>query len=305
MTAAAVPPALARTAVAAWGRRGERWLAALPGTLAALANDWGLELGEPFELSHHWVCGARVGGVRAVLKMGPPGATHLAAEAAALSAWGGAGAVRLLRSDVGRGALLLERAEPGTAATALVPDADEQATAAAVAVLRRLHATPPPTEGVPALGARLHAFEGHLERFAGDDPLPRALVDRARGVAAELLASSPGDRLLHGDLHHDNVLRATRERWLAIDPHGVVGDPGYDAGAWLYNPDPPRREEHLLSLVPARLEQLADGLRQPLDRLAAWGFVQAVLSAVWSAQDGEPSQDRSLDVAALLTPRVQ
>jgi streptomycin 6-kinase len=74
VTPPAVPPALARNAVPAWGPQGERWLAMLPGTLAALAGDRGLELGEPFELSYHWVCGVRAGGVRAVLKVGPPGA---------------------------------------------------------------------------------------------------------------------------------------------------------------------------------------------------------------------------------------
>jgi streptomycin 6-kinase len=47
---------------------------------------------------------------------------------------------------------------------------------------------------------------------------------------------------------------------VAIDPHGVVGDPGYQTGALLYNPWPERREAELLAVVPARNEQLAAGL---------------------------------------------
>jgi streptomycin 6-kinase len=100
------------------------------------------------------------------------------------------------------------------------------------------------------------------------------------------------------------MLRAEREPWLAIDPHGLVGDPGYDTGALLYNPDPDLRDDDLLALVPARIEQLADGLRMPVERVVGWGFVQGVLSEVWSAQTPEPVGGRPLDVATALLPRL-
>jgi streptomycin 6-kinase len=304
MTARLVlPAALVRNVTTTWGADGTDWLERLPATIAATAERWELDLAEPYDLSYHWVCRARTAdGQPAVLKLGVPGEEHLSVERAALAGWAGHGAVRLLRFDASRGALLLERALPGVPASRLVPDADELATAAAVGVLGRLHAVPPPDEGVPTLETRLGDLGAHLARFPGDTPLPRDLVVRAQGLAQELCASAPPARLLHGDLHHDNVLRAEREPWLAIDPHGVVGDPGYDVGAWLYNPDPPARDPALLSLVPARVEQLADGLGQPIDRVTAWGFVQAVLSAVWGAESGQPPGDRTLDVAALLLP---
>ncbi|HEY3189963.1 MAG TPA: aminoglycoside phosphotransferase family protein, partial [Solirubrobacteraceae bacterium] len=120
----------------------------------------------------------------------------------------------------------------------------------------------------------------------------------------ELCASAPARLVLHGDLHHDNVLRAEREPWLAIDPHGVVGDPGYDCGAMLYNPEPWRREDDLLALVPARIEQLADGFGIPVDRVVAWGFVMGVLSEVWMAQSAGQPGGRALDVATMLYPRL-
>lgn len=114
--------------------------------------------------------------------------------------------------------------------------------------------------------------------------------------------------MLHGDLHHDNILRATREPWLAIDPHGVVGDPGYEVGALLYNPDPEDRDEALTALVPSRVEQLADELGMPQERVVAWGFVKAVLSEVWTVEDWSGSApapvSRALDVARLLRPRL-
>ena len=165
--------------------------------------------------------------VEAVLKLGPPEPGHLAAEATALARYGGHGAVRLLAHDHVRGALLLERAVPGTMARAMVPERDLVATAAIITVMRRLHSAVPPSAGLPDLVERDRpSFVDHLRRYPGDTPFPRRLVVRAAGLLEELSASATDRVLLHGDLHHDNVLRAQREPWLAIDPHGVVGDPG-------------------------------------------------------------------------------
>jgi streptomycin 6-kinase len=298
-----VPPELARNVVENWAAAGVRWLAALPALVGDVAADWGLAVGPPFELSFHWVAPVtRADGTPAVLKLGVPSG-HLAVEAEALRAYGGHGAVRLLAEDPGRGALLLERAEPGTPVAALVRHDDTAATAALIGVGRRLHRPVPPGCTLPELSGERESFRSYLARFPRDDPLPRHLVVRAAGLFDELCASAPDRHVLHGDLHHDNVLRARREPWLAIDPHGVVGDRGYDCGAMLYNPEMDRREEGLLALVPARIEQLADGFGLPVDRVTAWGFVMGVLSEVWTAAGGTPGS-RALDVAMLLEPRL-
>ncbi|WP_305784602.1 aminoglycoside phosphotransferase family protein [Symbioplanes lichenis] len=132
--------------------------------------------------------------------------------------------------------------------------------------------------------------------------MPRDLVEQARELYVALCSSADNHVLLHGDLHHENVLRAEREPWLAIDPHGVAGDPGAEIGPILYNPL--TGPEPTLSLLDRRLEQLADGLGMPLDRAVAWGFVQAVLSEVWDQDHGPVPTGRALDVALALRPRL-
>ncbi|WP_442320069.1 aminoglycoside phosphotransferase family protein [Catenuloplanes nepalensis] len=273
-----------------------------------------------------------------------PAAPHLRAERAALAHYGGRGAVRLLAHDDADGALLLERAVPGTMLSTLVPHDDAAATAVFVDVVRRLHrpapnadATPAPIErhadaalapverhadaapapierhadATPAPIERhadatlapveRHAddFEAHLARNPGDE-----LVARALGVHRELCASTTTRVVLHGDLHHGNILAATREPWLAIDPHGRTGDPASEVGAFLYNPDPWVRDGALTRLVPARIEQVADGLALPYPRVVAWGFVLSVLSWVWHVKDGRDYHGRELDVARLLLPKL-
>ncbi|WP_433498221.1 aminoglycoside phosphotransferase family protein [Sphaerimonospora sp. CA-214678] len=300
---------LSRNVLEAWGDDGARWLAELPSVLSAMVRDWDLTVGEPYAPSYHYV--TRVvcpGGTPAVLKLGVPGGTS-PAEAAALAAFGGRGAARLLNVDHDRGALLLERVTPGRRLRDLVPARDAEATSALAAVMRRLHVPPPPGHRISDASSQIEAFDRYAAAHGDNGPLPLDLVTHAGGLMLELCESADEHVVLHGDLHHDNVLRGTREPWLAIDPHGLVGDPGYDVGTLLYNPGPDDRDEALTALVPARVEQVADELAMPLDRVVAWGFVKAVLSDVWTAGAWTPGANRSpisraFDVARLLLPRL-
>jgi streptomycin 6-kinase len=281
-----------------------------------VARAWDLTVDAPFELSYHYVAAVTCAdGTPAVLKLGVPGGGSLAEEAPALAAFDGRGAVRLLRADLGLGALLLERVEPGWRARDLVPARDAEAISAAVSVMRRLHVPAPIGCPLPDAVNQAAAFDEYVRTHGDRGPLPVDLVARAAALMRELSASATERVLLHGDLHHDNILRAGREPWLAIDPHGLVGDPGYEVGALLFNPDPDDRDAALTALVPARVEQLADELAMPVDRVVAWGFVKAVLSDVWTTQACMPTENwvpgadwspasRALDVAQLLLPRL-
>lgn len=300
-----IPGLLTRNVTRTWGADGRRWLAELPALVAEIACDWQLVLGAPYAMSLHWVAAVtRADGSAAVLKLGVPHDGHLATEAAALESYAGLGAVKLLEHDLGRGALLLEHAAPGTPVAALVPDRDETATAAVICVLKRLRRAPARNCPLPDLAEYGVAFSRHLRDHPSDHMLPRHLVERAGKLFEDLCGTATDRVVLHGDLHHDNILHADREPWLAIDPHGVIGDPGYELGAMLYNPDPGRRDDKILALLPARLEQLADGLQMPFERVVAWGFVKAVLSEVWTAQGGGNTGTRALDVALRLYPHL-
>jgi streptomycin 6-kinase len=112
--------------------------------------------------------------------------------------------------------------------------------------------------------------------------------------------------LLHGDLHHFNILAAERQPWLAIDPKGVVGEPAYEVGPLLLNPWPqllkmPRPRQILARRVDqARSSALAAELGFDRTRLVGWGVAQAVLSAWWSIEDGASGWSYAIRVAELL-----
>jgi streptomycin 6-kinase len=292
-----LPAALVQNILESWPENGSRWLDDLPGLVDDISREWKLSVGATYPMTFHWVAQVTTAdGVAGVLKLGVPDG-HLSVEAEALRIFDGDGAVRLLAEDLPKGALLIEQAVPGDRVASLVPFDDAKATELLIDAGKKLHRVPPDGCALPHLRGEGEDFRGYLRRFPGAGPLPRRLVEKAAELF-EALCDSAEDRVLHGDLHHDNVLRAG-DGWKAIDPFGRVGDPGFDCGPMLYNPDPPRRDPELLSLVPARIEQLADGYGMPVERVRAWGFVMAVLSEVWNS-DGGTVGSRALDVALMI-----
>jgi streptomycin 6-kinase len=100
-----------------------------------------------------------------------------------------------------------------------------------------------------------------------------------------MCASQAGTRLLHGDLHHENLLFDYRRGWLAIDPKGVVGELAYEVGAALRNPC----QEPGLYAEPNIIEKRVDCFSRMLSldsgRILAWAFAQAILAAIWELED--------------------
>ena len=194
---------------------------------------------------------------------------------------------------------VLERAEPGRELADLGPDRDGEATAILCSVMRRLWRKPPAGHGLPRVVDYGVDFEAYGTRFPSEGPLPPRMVSQAAELLQQLAATATGAVLLHGDLHHHNILQAQREPWLAIDPHGLIGDPGFDIGAMLYNPMTFDAEQ-LLQRLPARLEQLSDLTGLELERVVGWGFVMALLSEIWTAEDHDEIDGRPLAIAEVM-----
>lgn len=297
----ALPPTFTRTIHELYGERGERWLANLPGLLAACARRWSLAIAPPFpNLTYNYVApAARADGVEVVLKVGPPN-PELLTEIAALRGYDGRGSVRLLDADPEWGALLLERLRPGVPLTTVA--GDEAATLIAAQVMRQLWRPAPPDHAFPTVARWAAGLQRLRQTFAGGvGPFPAGLVATAENLFAELLPSMAEPVLLHGDLHHDNILQAQRQPWLALDPKGVVGEPAYELGALLRNPQP-----QLLAypeparILARRVDLLAEFFGLARERIIGWGVAQAVLSAWWSYEDHGHGWAPAMTVARLL-----
>ncbi|WP_456302664.1 aminoglycoside phosphotransferase family protein [Streptomyces microflavus] len=298
-----IPDELIASQYAYNGAAGRAFVAALPGLADRFLEEWGLR----------WDGAAMYGMCALVLPVvrevdGVPAALKLqlvdeetVGEPVALRAWGaaGAGAVGVLGHDPGTGALLLERLDEGRplsgmaggggvpGGSRLVGEVADARRAVAVLgeVLARLAAVPAP-EGLRTLGDAVERMLAAAPETVGrlaDEGERRLLADCAAAVRE--VAGEPGDRLLHWDLHYDNILagRADAGRageWVALDPKPLAGDPGFELFPALDN---------LFDAgeVVWRFDALTEALGMERDRARAWTLGRVLQNAVWAVGDGE------------------
>jgi streptomycin 6-kinase len=216
-----------------------------------------------------------------------------------LEAFGGRGMVRLCGREPG--VLLLERLDPGTPlATVVLNGDDEEATRIlARTIAAMIPGSAPP--GVPTAAAWGAAFDWYLA--SGDCRIPADLVDRARRVYISLCDSQSDVRLLHGDLHHDNILFDTTRGWVAIDPKGIIGELAYEVGAALRNPHTAPGLYANPAIIERRVDCFTRELHLDRTRVLGWAFSQAVLAAIWTIEDGLGREPRETWIALAGTMR--
>jgi streptomycin 6-kinase len=284
------------------GEAGASWLRGLPALVHDFEQRWGITVRAPFELSFNYVARARhADGTEAVFKIGPWEDGEIGREIEALRQYDGQGACRLLASDPSRKAMLLERLRPGEMLLATAARDDDAATRIGAEVMQRLwqpaETLPEPGRFKPLADWFTRAFSLHRATYGGPGPFPAAVLDRAEAITHHLLSSAPRQVLLHGDFHHYNVLSADRSPWLAIDPKGMLGDPGYEVGPFLLNPRGPPKSAALLK---RRLDVFAEALAYDRTRLQEWGIAHGVLSACWSAEDFRTGWQHAIAMAQTL-----
>jgi streptomycin 6-kinase len=200
--------------------------------------------------------------------------------------WGGRGAARVLELE--GDALLMERATGPKSLNAMVRDGnDDQATRILCSIASELHAPrgEPPQSLIP-LSRWFAALWPMVE-------LHRSLLAEAAATAKELLADQRDVVVLHGDIHHGNVLDFGPRGWLAIDPKGLIGERTFDFVNILRNP------ETGVALTPGRFVRQASVIAEAagLDRirLLQWTVAFTGLSAAWFLSDGKaPDVDMAI-----------
>ncbi|MDH6630089.1 streptomycin 6-kinase [Streptomyces sp. LBL] len=212
-------------------------------------------------------------------------------EPIALRAWNGDGAVRLLRHDEPTGTMLLDRLDP-TRMLSQLPDARE-AVLIIARLLAHLTATPAPP-GLRRLGdiARTMLDDTPPALTRVPDPESRRLLTDCAAALREV-AADPGDRLLHWDLHYENVLAADRAPWLAIDPKPLAGDPGFELLPALSNRFDPAE-------IRPRFDAMTDVLALDRARARAWTLGRVLQNCLWEIEDGRPLQPEQLEIARRL-----
>jgi streptomycin 6-kinase len=268
-----------------YGRQARAWLNEVPDIARSWAQRWNLVLKAPLE-------GGTVSVVYSVQRQDGPAVLKLAApwsrwsrqEAAALRAWDGHGAIRLLAASDDARALLLERVWPGSAASSVT-------AAELAAVLATLSRPAVPSE-MPALAEAVQLrFDRAQENRHG--LLSDRQIWRARCAAVELAgASHESPVLCHGDLSSKNILVSRDRGLLAIDPNPCAGHPAYDAAQWAVTQTP-------VAQAPQRASAVAAALGISADDVLRWvGVLVAVEICLASRERAQASQELARRLSA-------
>ncbi|MDX6289164.1 MAG: streptomycin 6-kinase [Blastocatellia bacterium] len=240
-----------------------------------------------------------------------------------LATFNGRGVVRVYEHTPG--AVLLQRLRPGNSLVDLsLHGRDEEATDILAGVIQQMSSVESslssvelptserespnpraPLQHCPTVHDWAKAFERYIA--TGYKQIPMDLVMAGQRAYLDLCSSQQRPILLHGDLQHYNVLFDSDRGWLAIDPKGVFGEIEYEIGAALRNPG--ERPELFLSrsTIERRLGQFTSRLNLDYERTLAWGFAQAVLSAIWGVEDGfsVDATNSALKLAAVMRPMLR
>lgn len=238
--------------------------------------EWRLEPdGAPFETRAARLLPVRQGDRAGMLKVAAAPEERRAGPI--LAAMAGPGAAEVWAFD-GTAVLMERLAGAGELAAMARGGADEDACRILCGTAARLHAPRPgpPPPGLIPLDARFAALWPAAAREGG-------LHARAAEAARSLLATPGPNVVLHGDIHHDNVLRRSAGDWRAVDPKGLIGDRGFDYANMIANPD----AATALARFDARIAQVAALSDLGEARLLSWVLAYLGLSAAWSVEDGD------------------
>ena len=305
-------------------RSWQPWVGQLPELVAAYLERWELTVVGELPLSYSNVVPVeRTDGSACVLKLQPTDVAEVVGAERELLGLrlGGPVSIGVVEEDARNGVLLLERAVPGTTLDEMA-ELDDEAATETLAVVIRDYGRPlddPASLGLRPFEELAEAFErfdrgphGGIARkraaaapetrlpvILGMDergtaaPAMRTARDTAERVLAELLADRIDPYLLHGDLHHGNVLVDEQRGPLVIDPWGLYGDRSADVAPALHNPlELVAWTADVDSLLRRRLAIYAEVLDVDKERLAAWCYVYNVIRALWTLEDsGELSDE--------------
>ena len=192
--------------------------------------------------------------------------------------WDGEGAARVLAHH--GEALLLERATGTRSLRAMARSGqDDEASGIVCRAVARLQA--PKGRPAPAMLVPLPIWFRQLEPAARREG---GVLATAQAAARELLAAPRDERVLHGDIHHDNILDGGIRGWLAIDPKGLFGERGFDYANTFCNPDIETAAQP--GRLRRRCEVIAAAAGLERGRLLRWVLAYAGLSAAWSLDEG-------------------
>ena len=266
-----------------FGERGKQWLSVLATRVEHYLMKWQLQSEGPVEyLSYNYVLKVRDREhTPLILKFGVPGESFTN-EIRATKLYKGVKFARLLKYDERDGVMLLEQLVPGYMLSKV--KSEQQAIQYYIDIWKALRKPVKPS--FPLIKDWFNELQVYLDKYLkGNNCIPHTLIKNAQCYAQEIFETSTGEELLHGDLHHYNMLYDERRGWCAIDPKGVIGDSYFDCVAFLFNEL--HTKEQPQSLLKWRIDTLCTALQFDKPRLIKAAIALLTLQTCWAIEDSD------------------
>lgn len=282
------------------GKEGKKWLKDIPLLIPKYEKKWHFKARNPYKLNYNYVAPVVLSdGKEAVLKIGFFKDKEFQTEIQALTIFNGESCVKIINADKKNCISLLEKLSPGKSLSSL--EDDDKATIILANLMKKLRKPLPSKHNFPNISVWGKALPKLRQRFnGGTGPIPSYLVKKVEQLLKESMQTSGEPMLLHGDLHHDNVLSSKRDNWLAIDPKGVAAEPAYETAAMIRNPyEKLKKIPNLKPILERRIMLLSKELGLNPTRIHNWCLVQTIISSAWNVE-GAKGPEHAIRVAQVL-----
>ncbi|MBI2791339.1 MAG: phosphotransferase [Gammaproteobacteria bacterium] len=273
---------------------GKEWLEKLTFHIAELANQWDFRFIHPLaNLTYHYVALVELNLTKeiVILKMGPIG-SNIVQEAQWLCSFHHR-VPRVLNIDENRNAFLMEYLTPGDTLKSLVQKGEDDAATRIISqTILELHRD---QDEYPSSYKHLADLMPALSQLKG--LIDNGLLSKAQSLFLDLTLDRTQDVLLHGDLHHDNIL-LSGDTWKVIDPHGYIGSPIAEIGPMIHNHfDCFPCHEPMQKIIETRLKILCEMLPYDPKSIQAWAFCLTMLSTAWDFEDNQKVNQLKIEEA--------
>ncbi|NCA67841.1 MAG: aminoglycoside resistance protein [Clostridia bacterium] len=204
---------------------------------------------------------------------------------------------RVYEADISNGALLIEQIIPGTQLRA-VSDIDKRLDLFCK-VFEDLHKQPSVKSKYPTY----MRWVSRIASFMRDKTDFKKLSDymnEAERICRDLCGKYTEEMLLHGDLHHDNILLGNDNQYHIIDPKGVVGDRVFDIPRFVLNEFEDDITEGFSKKYRYIIETLSKKLSVPKIDLLRLVYVEMCMGNSWCVESNEKPNMKDVEFTKMM-----
>lgn len=278
----------------AFGEEGKQWLETIEARVQTCVEKWNIKIEEPVtNLSYNYVLKVVDSlGNPMILKLGVPG-FDFNNEIRALQTYDGNGCAGLIEAESELGAILQKQLVPGTM---LYKEEEISSIQHYIQVWKAIRRPLPVGVKFPSIEDWSAGLKRYQDSFPNKDgPIPDTDIQLAKDYFVYISETSEGPELLHGDLHHENILYSEDLGWTAIDPKGVSGDPYFDITSFLINHL--HEKKNPKAILRQRIDLISKELDLDKERFLKASIAMSTLYAAWGIEDDDAEWENTYKCA--------